>query len=291
MRITDTISYRNFLANVNMLNERLESASERVASGKRLLHLRDSPADSSEVLQLQSQLSQIDQYRTNADNAGFYLQVSESALNSLYNLVSTAFTQGSAAANSYNDADARASYAAEIRSLSEEIFSLSNSQVRGRYLFSGSQVTTPAFAMVGGVAAYQGDDEVNTVDVSAGLQVEQNVLGSDAFGAVFPFVQSLLTAVENGDGQGIQAALDQFSATLTSVNEARARLGVNLARVQDSELIRQAQQTNIQERESHISDADVAAAFTEMNQLQTALQASFAAGSLIGRKTLFDYFG
>jgi flagellar hook-associated protein 3 FlgL len=243
------------------------------------------------MLHLQNQLSQIDQYQTNADSAAFYLKVSESALNSLFNLVSTVFTQGSAAANSHNDAEALASYAAEIRSLSEELFSLSNTQVRGRYLFSGSQVTTPAFAVVGGAVTYQGDADVNTVDISAGLQVEQNIVGSEVFGPVFPWVESLLTAVESGDRAAMQAALGQFSATLTTVNEVRARLGVSLTRVQDSEVARQAQQANIQERKSHISDADVAAAFAEMNQIQTALQATFAAGSLLGQKNLFDYFG
>ncbi len=289
MRITDTISYRNLLEGVGALNERLELASEQVASGKKLLHLHDSPADSSEMLQLKIETSQLDQYQTNADSAGFFLQMSDSSLSALYNLVTSIYTQGSAAANNFNDANAMASYRAEIQSQLDQAVSLANTQVRGRYIFAGSEVTAPAFTVSGGTVTYEGDNQVNTIDVGQGSLVRQNVPGSDAFSAVFSAVTSLLTAIDNGDQAGIQSALSQFSGALSQVNQVRAQIGVDLSRVQNSGLARQEEQTNIQTRQVQIGAADLAAALTEVNQVQTALKATLAVGSVIGQQNLFDY--
>jgi flagellar hook-associated protein 3 FlgL len=291
MRTTDAVSYRSLLDNINTLNERMLHASEQVSSGRKLSHLHDAPADNAEMLQLKGQLADLDQYQTNADNGSFFLQVAESTLNSVYDLITTVFTRGSAAANSLNDPASLSTLASEIRSLRDQIFSLANTQVRGRYLFAGSQVNSPAFSILGDTVTYQGDTIVNTIDISSNLDVQANVPGSSVFDPVFASVDSLLLAVEGGNTNAIKAALGQFSSTLATVGQVRASLGVDLAKLQDSEVARLDQQLNIQTRQAHIGDADMAAAIAELNQTQSALQAALSAGSLIGQKNLFDYIG
>ena len=291
MRITDSISYRNLLDNISLLNERLAKASDQVSSGKKLLQLHDGPADSAEMVDLNGQLAQIDQYQTNADSANFYLQVSESSLNSLYDLVTAVYTRGSAAANNFNDANARTAYTAEIRSQLDQILTLSNTQVRGRSIFAGTLVTAPAFTMNGDTATYQGNDVVNTIDISDGLQVHQNIPGAAVFSPVFASVDALLAAIDSGDLAAVQTALGQFSTTLGAVNQVRSRLGVDLAKIQDAAVARQGQQADIQSRQARIGNADMAAAITQLNQLQSALNATFSVGSVLGQKNLFDYLG
>lgn len=291
MRITDAISYRNMLAGVESLNDKLEQANEEVSSGKKLLTLHDSPADSAENLQLNNQLGQLDQYQSNSDASSFYLQVTDSSLNSLYNLVTSVYSQGSAAASNFNDANARASYAADIRSQLDQALSLANTQVRGRYIFAGSKVTAPAFTAAGDTVTYQGDNKVNTIDIGEGLQVHENVTGSDAFSPVFTAISGLLSAIDSGDQGAMQTALSQFSGTLATVNNVRSQLGVDLASVQNSATARQAEQTDIQQRQSTISSADMAVALTQVTQTQTALQAALSVGAVLGKQNLFDYLG
>lgn len=291
MRVTESISYRNLIANVSTLNERLEQASQQVSSGSKLLNLHDGPAESAEMRLLEAQLSDIDQYQTNADNGGFFLQAADSALSSLNDLVTAVFTRGSAAASSYNDAQARSTLASEIRSLRDQILGLANAEVRGRYLFAGSRVTSPAFILSGDTATYQGDEEVNTVKIGDWLQVRQNLPGSGVFSPVFDAIEALVAALDGNDSAAIQPALGQVSETLATVSQARARLGVDLAKVQDSEIARLNQQLNIQTRKSHIGDADIAEAITRVGQVQTALEATLTVGSRIGQRNLFDYLG
>ena len=291
MRTTESIGYRNLLLNIGLLNEKMERASEQVSSGKRISNLHDGPAESAELLQIQSQIAGLDQFQTNADSGGFFLVIADSALSTLNDLVTAIFTRGSAAANNFSDATARAALSGEIRALRDQILSLANTEVRGRYVFAGSRVTSPAFTLSGDAATYQGDDEVNTLEIGAGVQVRQNIPGSGVFDPVFASVQSLLSAIESADPAAIQAALSQFSGTLSTVNQSRARLGVDLAKLQDSESARLNQKLNLQARQSRIGDADMAEAITQVNQAQTALKATLTVGALIGQRNLFDYLG
>lgn len=291
MRVTDSISSRNLLQYIAMLNERLERASAEASSGKKLLDLHDSPSGSAEMLQLSQQLSEIDQYQSNAETSSFFLNVTDSTLNSLYNLVTSVFTRGSAAASSSNDAGTLATLASEIRAQRDQMLSLANTQVRGRYIFAGAQVTAPAYTLADDTLTYQGDMEVNKVEIGSGLQINANIPGSSVFDPVFASVTALLDAVEGGDQSAIQAALGQFSGALARLNEVRARLGVDLEELQNAVLTRQDLQSSIKVRHSTISDADIAEAITEISRARTALEATMNVGALLSRKNLMDYLG
>ncbi len=291
MRITEAITSRNILEDIALLNERLELASEQASSGTKLLSLHDSPAGSAEMVRLTQQLTQIDQYQANAETGSFFLNVTDSTLNSLFNLVTSVFTSGSAAANSINDPGTLATLASEIRSQRDQMLSLANTQAMGRYIFAGAKVTAPAYTIAGDTLTYQGDTEVNKIDIGTGLQVQENVAGSSVFDPVFASVTALLTAVEGGDPNAIQSALGQFSSALTTLNQVRARVGVDLKKLQDAETARQDWQSQIKARQSTIGDADVAAAITEMSRTQTALEAAMNIGALLGHKNLMDYLG
>jgi flagellar hook-associated protein 3 FlgL len=291
MRITESISYRTLLDNISMLNERLQRASEQASSGRKNSQLHDAPANNAEMLQLNRQLSDLDQYQTNADNSGFFIKVTESTLSSVYDVVAAIFSRGSAAASGVNGDVSRAAIASEIRSLRDQLFDLANTQVRGRSLFAGSLVTQPAFAIAGDTITYQGNAEVNTIDIGTNLQVQENVPGSAVLDPVFARVSSLLSAVESGDQAAMQSALGQFSGAFSTISQVRARVGVDLAKLENSESSRQDQQLYIQTRQSHIGDADMAEAIVQLNQTRTALQAALTVGSMVGQKNLFDYIG
>lgn len=289
MRISDSVSYRNLIDNLDMLTARFNQNEEQVSSGNRLTSLDVAPSDSAEMVQLNDQLAQVDQFTTNASSGNYFMQVSDSTLSTLYNLVTSVYSAGSEAANNYNDPNSLSALASQIQSQLDEVLSLSNTQVEGRYIFAGSQTTSPAFTMVGGTATYQGDHAVNTIQISDGLQVQENIDGSSVFSPVFTSVSALLTAVQSGDQSAIQSSLNQFSSTLATVNQVRSRLGVNMSKVQDAQTALQTQQTNIQTRQSEIGNVDMAAAITELNQTQTALQAAEEASTLVNSKSVFDY--
>ncbi len=291
MRIGDAASYRNVLANLGMLNERMENATMQVSSGKRLTRPSDSPSESAEVTHLKGQLIRIDQYRTNVDSGRFYLRIAETALSSVHDGLTAVFMRGSQAGSNFNDPTALAALASEIRAIRDQIFELANSHIQGRYLFAGSMVHQPAFAISGDTVSYRGDNAVNTVEISGGLQVEQNISGSAVFDPVFENIRLLLDGIDRDDKTAIQAALDRFKQTFAAVGTVRSRLGVELAKLENVEIHLQAREESLVLRKARIEDANMAEAISRINQTQAALNAAFQVGSLVRRRSLFDYLG
>jgi flagellar hook-associated protein 3 FlgL len=285
------LSDRNFLTNLDRLNSNLETVNQQVSSGKKLLSLKDSPSGSAELVGLSAQLADIDQYQANADVGNLYLGVADSALSSVHDLVTTVFTKGSAATSNILDPTERAALADEIRSLRDQVLSLANTETQGRYIFAGSASNTPAFTITGDTVTYQGDQVVNTVSVGDGVTVPQGFAGDSVFSPVFATINQLLTAVDNGDAAGMQAALSQFSTTLSGLNTFRVQIGVSENTLSDLKNEQDAAKTSITSQQSNLQDADMAQTVTQLSQIQTALQAALTARSITQQKSLFDYLG
>jgi flagellar hook-associated protein 3 FlgL len=291
MRVTQMQSDRTFLTNIDRLNSNLELVNQQVSSGKKLLSLKDSPSASAELVGLSAQLVDIDQYQANADAGSLYLGVADSALSSVHTLVTTIFTKGSAATSNILDPTERAALAGEIRSLRDEVLSLANSETQGRYIFAGSASNAPAFTITGDTVTYQGDQVFNAISVGDGVTVPQGFAGDSVFSPVFATINQLLTAVDGGDAAGMQTALSQFSTTLGGLNTFRVQLGVSQNTILDLKNEQDAAETSIISRQSSLQDADMAQAVTQLQQIQTALQAALTARSIIQQKSLFDYLG
>jgi flagellar hook-associated protein 3 FlgL len=289
MRVTPSITYRNFMDGLDSLNSRLEEVNLQVATGKKLAHLDDSPAGSAEVVELRADIAEVDQYRSNGQNVSYFLTVADSALNSVHNLVTSIFTKGSSAAAGVLTPELRAGAAEEIRGLRDQILAAANTEARGRYIFSGSKTASEAFTIAGDAVTYRGDGGTNAVQVGTGLKVTQNVPGSEIFDDVFAGIQSLLTALDNNDQAAAKAALGQFSGMLQGVSRARANLGSDLGRVDTEQSELDTAETNLRTRMGRVEDADMAEVVTQMRTIQTALDATLKARSMVGQNNLFDF--
>jgi len=289
MRVTENMTYRNLLAGAGALQENIETASQQVSTGRKILSLADSPSGSAELVSLRSQLAEVDQYRTSGNSGGYFVGLAESILSSANDVVTSIYTRGSAGATSYWDPNERAALASEIRTLRDQLLSLANSTANGRYLFAGSRVTAAPFTLSGDQVSYGGDLVQNMISVGDGLDVKQNVPGSTTFGAAFDAVTSLLAALEAGDVAALSAVLGQFSGALRDISAARVDLGVSSAAIQGAGSEQDARETALRSRQGIIEDADLAEAITRMKSNESALNATFAARALVGQRNLFDY--
>jgi flagellar hook-associated protein 3 FlgL len=291
MRITQGITYRNFLASSESLNQALEVASNQVSTGKKVTRPADSPSGSAELILLKTQLSDIDQYKTNLDNCTYFLSVADSALSSAYNLMTTVYTKGSAAASGTTDAAGRATLANEIRLLRDELLSLANTQTKGRYIFSGSDVKDKAFSESGGVVSYQGNADINKIQVGESLDVKQNIPGSSIFLPIFGAIDTLLQAIDSGDSAAMGSALLNIAPAMSNISKARVQLGVDLQTLENVKTDHDTQRLNVEARRGNVENADMAKAITDMNQIQSALKAALTAQSTLQQYNLFDFLG
>ncbi|MCK7492393.1 MAG: hypothetical protein MZW92_12900 [Comamonadaceae bacterium] len=106
-------------------------------------------------------------------------------------------------------------------------FALANSEVNGRYIFSGSDVLNAPFIMAGDAVTYQGDMNVNSVEVAPGYFIRQNLPGDAVFSPLFNTINGLLTALDSGDQAAARTALAQFSG---ATSEYQSGQGANRLR-------------------------------------------------------------
>jgi flagellar hook-associated protein 3 FlgL len=292
MRVTQTEIYRGFMANLETLNESLNAINRQVSTGKKINSLMDSPADSAEIASLKEQASEIDQYQSNVNTASYFLQSADSILNEVNNLVASIYTQGSQSTSETVNPANRAAMATEIRTLRDQILSHANTQVRGRYLFAGSDILSTPFAISGDTVSYQGNDAVNGIAVDDGMAISESVSGSKAFNTVFSAVSTLLTAMDANDVSKISDALSQFSSALSDLGLARGQIGSNLNALQNVTSNLSSKETGLTERRSKLEDANMATAAVQLSQTQNALQAALTVGgSILSQQDLFDILG
>lgn len=289
MRVTSSATYRSFLTRLDVLNQQMDIANQQMSSGKKLVNLGSSPSGSADLVGLRADLAQLDQFKSNAADGSFFLTLTDSALSSVYNLVTSIYTKGSAVSSDTNNASERATTATEVRGLRDQILALANSEARGRYIFAGSEVLSQAFTIAGDTVTYQGDQSINSIEVDTGVMVKQNVPGSTVFAPVFAAVGALLTALDNNDQVAMKAALGQFSGNLADLSEVRARVGSDLGRLQDLQVQQDSEKTGLSARKNVIESVNMAEVATQLTQIKTALNATLTAESMVGQNNLFDF--
>ena len=137
MRITDSILKNNLLYNLGTSTERLYESETEVLTGKTLNKPSDGPVDVLNSLSIRKTISELEQYQRNISKAQTVLQNTEtivSQVEELFERLNVLAVQG--ASDSYSASD-KASISYEVNQLLEQLYSFSNSQSSGLYIFSG----------------------------------------------------------------------------------------------------------------------------------------------------------
>jgi flagellar hook-associated protein 3 FlgL len=184
MRVSTSQIYS--IVNIGMSNAQtaINKTQEQMSTGKRVLSPADDPVASTTILQLNAELSRVQQYTKNIDAGSNSLNLEETALNSVVSLIQRmqelAVYAGNTAVLTRSDYQALAS---EVESRTQELLNLQNTKnSSGQYIFSGYQGSTQSFVDVGGGNyKYQGDDGQLRVQASATVTVGVSDSGKRIF--------------------------------------------------------------------------------------------------------------
>ena len=208
--------------------------------------------------------------------------------------------------------------AGKVQDLFQRVVDVLNKQVDGRYIFAGSRTDTPPVAVtsVAGLlstpvsAMFANDQNKATAQLDDNLTVSYGVLASDAATSLFGEMQRILQFNSGAlpSGAGGFGPPGSFGSTLTTnqkdfltgeipalktmvdgaqdVVAANGIIAKSLSDVQDRQ-----NQTLVAAKSfiGDIADADTAQAITNLNQDQTALQASYKVLSQVSSLNLLDF--
>jgi flagellar hook-associated protein 3 FlgL len=289
MRVTSGMSQRHVLADLRRVQERLANAQSQVSSGKRIEKPSDDPLGAERAMRLNDKLESTSAYRTAVDESRSWLDATDSALDSLNQIVQHVRELTLQAANGSTSDAGRQAIKQQIDQLTEEAKSTLNSAYDGRYVFSGTKTDTPPYSAATG-DAYQGDAAPVVRQIGPGVSVQVNVTGDDVLSGLLPALRTLsshlasndIAALGTSDLKAIDAGFDNLSAKRGAIGAITNRVDAAGTRLDDTADITTAFL-------SKTEDADLPQALTDLSAQQTALQAALRGGATLIQQSLMDF--
>ena len=143
MRVTEGMKFNNSLYNLYNLQSAGKTIMDQLSSQKKINRPSDDPTGIGKVLDIRNVQQMNEQYQMNIENADSWLKTSEARLSDLTNLLVNAQELAVAQATATATATTRKVAAANVTQLTEQMFSIANSQYMDRYIFGGTRTDQP----------------------------------------------------------------------------------------------------------------------------------------------------
>lgn len=160
-----------------------------------------------------------------------------------------------------------------------------------QHLTAGDMFSVKTFA----AGYYKGNGADLTLDIGRDISVSYNIAGGKAFSGedggvdLFKVLDSLKTALNNNDPQGILDQLDKLTTANNQVNLSISRVGNVKNRMEVAKSNLQDLNQQLTDLTSKTEDADIAELSTSLAMKQIALQASYATAAKISENTILNF--
>lgn len=296
---------QTFLANLSALENRLDKTNREVSSGLRVQTVSDAPEDVSEILQVNAAIAQNNQVQNNLQQVQTEVNAAEGAISTATTLMDRA-SQLAAEGSSAGTTDPT-ELASQVQNLLIEMQQIANTQVAGRYVFSGDSDQTAAYGPVNftanptnGVGPFLGSNSTRTVSDSYGVafsvaftaqQIFDGGPGGTPPNSVFQSLTELYNALSTNNQTAAAAAASDVTSAASYLSGMQAQYGDIQNKVSDALTGQSTLNTSLQAQLSQLQDADEVQAVTDQQTESTALNAAETAYASLPKKSLFDYLG
>ena len=286
MRVATSTKYDLIDFNLSKLTEQLKQANQVVSSGKRINKLSDDPAGLAQSLGIKSSLANVEQIGRNIDMGESWLANAEGALRHSQDLLIDAKVLCIEMASASKSPTDRQSAVTVVQNIREEIISLANTQISGRYIFSGTNTDTRPFEQDG---TYNGNDIPFSIKTSNDRVVQIGGNGEAIFGDIFSTLDDLAVALQGDDIAGINTAMDRLDQHAEHVSTHVSDVGSKMNRMEVKKNILEGLTISNTKRLSQIVDADIVEAAMNLKSVEMAYQAALASSAKVMELSLVDF--
>jgi flagellar hook-associated protein 3 FlgL len=296
MRITNNMVTSSIMTELQQLETQQSSLQTEVSSGLAVTQPSDNPQAFSQVIELQGQSDQIQQFDANATQALNVANASYAGLSSLQQIYDRASQLGTLATSAV-DGTSQQAYATEVDQLIQQAVQVGNSQLGGSYLFAGTADSSPPISAAtdasGTITAvsYAGNSGTTPIPISATSTVVPATSGETNSG-IADFINNLISlrdALQSGDATGIGTANTNLSSSEDVITTAVADNGAIQARIQSDQTQQQAMATQDSTMISNAADADLPTTMVQLNQAQLAYQAALQSSASVMHLSILNY--
>lgn len=308
MKISTQFLFDRASQQMSQVQARVVQSQAQVASGKQVLKPSDAPDQAALIQRYKGLIARQENYLENMDLVQARLQGEATALESVVNLMLRAKELVVQASNDTVSLTDRQAIAQELRGLRDQALSLANTQdSNGNYLFGGSRVGAPPFAVPGGdpnaSPTYLGDRTRMEVLIGDGRHVPINRAGSDVFGRIlrdnnqgqtqgvgfFKAFDDLIAGVKNSSQTEMRRGHQELDAMFDGILQAQADVGTDMAIIEQQQSTAQDLLMVLKTNLSSAEDLDYAKAITAMNKQMLSLEAAQSSFAKLSQLNLFNF--
>jgi flagellar hook-associated protein 3 FlgL len=311
------MNYRTLSAHLERMSGKMLDLRQQAATGKKINRPSDDPGAIRPVLHYRIQTASTERYANHISMAKGEMEVLDSSLDQLENILVSAKETGIAVINgSVNDAD-RATYADQISQLYDEMMQVANTQNSEKYVFSGYEESTRPFTENAGydpalydpaneatwAVSYHGDANAKSLEIAPGKKVQTGLTGRELFlgdadsdgavdaGAVdlFSLLKDFEHAIRSNDEAALSTGLDRLEQGAEQVRRLRGRMGNNAWRIERAGRHMDDAAIEFKEIISGYEDADALKVFSDLVQHETAFEAALNVTTRVSRLSILDF--
>jgi flagellar hook-associated protein 3 FlgL len=284
----------NSLRSLSQSYERMGKLMEQNSTGKKISNPSDDPVVAMKGMYYRSNLTEVEQYKRNLSELYLWMDNSEAGIeqaNSGLQRVRELVVQGKSDTLSPEDRDA---IAREVEQLKQDLVSTANTQVAGRYIFHGTDISNPPIKQEDPpvVADNLTDSAINNykVEVSRGVSLKANVNPANVFNKeLFDVVQGIQTSMENNTPKELDGLLDRLGKVMDNMSAERSELGARYNRVEMIDSRISDQEILATRVLSDNEDADFEKVYTELTTQESVHRAALNIGAKIIQPSLMDF--
>ncbi|MBF4694506.1 flagellar hook-associated protein FlgL [Fusibacter ferrireducens] len=189
MRITNSMLIKDMLWNANRNLTGMAKSQNELSTGKRIQRPSDDPVGITQVLKYKADIRETEQYAENISDSLGWLEVTESALDDVKEILQRVRELTVQASNGTYNPEDTTKIKTEIEQLTKEIIVLGNSTIAGRYIFSGLETDQALFDEDGNYNINISSErnklkDVLNFEVSVGETMEVSTHPIDVFGVI-----------------------------------------------------------------------------------------------------------
>lgn len=301
MRVTNRTMLNNYLNNLNRNLRQMSKYQDQLSSGKEIRRPSDDPFKVTRSMSLHTSLNQNDQYLRNIEDSIGWVDITDSALGNLGDVMNRLRELMIKGSNDGALADSDSSAIKdEMVQLIEQVVQIGNANYDGRYIFGGQNTTEPPFRMDtsggGNIIVYDGDSNMLKREISQNVVIEVNIPGEwimnskDGSLDLAGTLNGIITAIENGDSSQLGGTLlEDVDVHIDNFLALRSEAGAKANRLEAAKMKNEEESFNMTELLSKTEDIDFAEKIMQYMMMENIYLASLSTGAKIMQPSLLDF--
>jgi flagellar hook-associated protein 3 FlgL len=237
MRITQSMLQNNMLRNLFKSQQEMDKYFTQIYTGKKLRRPSEDPFIDIRGIGNRTELEEVKQYQRNVSNVWSWMDHADDALDKATQVMQRMEYLAVQASNDPLTESERHSILREVEQLEQQMITIANTSVNGRYIFNGTETDSPPVSFDGTQGqvdlAATGRDKPFEIEIAKGITFQVNIDPDSVFSQdVFDKIHSFKTALESDDQVLINQSIGELNDKSQQIIAGRAELGARMNRLE-----------------------------------------------------------